>query len=210
MWVYDVVAGGGIIGSVGGGAHVVVKRFYRASLLGRLLAFVFLAAGAAGLLGLEGRERGEVDLLLGGSPDQVLVGVHEVLADLDVSLVDQNAGLVDGLGLEALLVDAGLQTLVQELVDGETEHVIELQLLAGEETVAVHSVEEGSAFEESAGVLLLQSEQFSGGLAEVGEQQVDSPDLALVLQAVLAYQLQLVVDSLLLEGATWGVERRRV
>jgi hypothetical protein len=37
---------------------------------------------------------------------------------------------------------------------------------------------------------------------------VDSPDFAFVLEAVLADQLQLVVDSLLFEGTTGSVEGR--
>ena len=123
-------------------------------------------------------------------------------------LVDEDTGLVDRLRLESLLVDAGLQSLVEQLIDGETEHVIQLQLLAREESVAVHTVEEGSAFEKSPGVALLKSEQLSGCLAEAGEDEVHSPDLALVLEAVLADQLQLVVDTFLLEGTTGGVESR--
>jgi len=117
---------------------------------------------------------------------------------------------VDGLGLEALLVDTGLQPLVEQLVDGETEHVIQLQLLAREEPVAVHAVEQGSALEKSSGVALLEGQQLSGGLTEAGEDEVHSPDLTLVLEAVLADQLQLVVDTFLLEGTTGGVESRRV
>lgn len=91
---------------------------YEQSLLSRLLSFVFLSAGAAGLLGLEGRKRSQIDLLLRGGSDEELVGIDQVLADLDVSLVDENSGLVDGLGLEAFLIDPGLQSLVEELVDG--------------------------------------------------------------------------------------------
>lgn len=123
---------------------------YEQSFLSGLLSFVFLSAGAASLLGLEGREGSEVDLLLRGSSDEELVGIDEILADLDVSLVDEDSGLVDGLSLEAFLVDPSLDALVKELVDGQTEHVIELELLTSEEAIAVHSVEEGSAFEESS------------------------------------------------------------
>jgi hypothetical protein len=74
----------------------------------------------------------------------------------------------------------------------------------------VHPVEEGSAFEQPSGVLLLEGEQFSGGFSESREQEMDSPDLTLVLEAVLANQLQLVVDSFLLEGTPGGVEGGRV
>jgi hypothetical protein len=123
-----------------------------------------------------------------------------------VPLVDEDTSLVDGLGLEALLVNAGLQPLVEELVDGQTEHVIQLELLSSEQAVAVHAVEEGGSFEESPGVTFLEGEEFSGCLAEAGEDEMHSPDLTLVLEAVLADQLQLVVDALLLEGTPRGVE----
>jgi len=93
------------------------------------------------------------------------------------------------LGLEALLVDPGLQTLIQKLVEGQSQDVIEFELLIGEQTVPVHSVEQGSTFEESSRVLLLKSEQLSGCFSEAGEQKMHSPDLAFVLEAVLAYKL---------------------
>ena len=48
-----------------------------------------------------------------------------------MSLPDQNSGLMDGLGLEAFVEDSGLESSVQEFVYGETQDVIELQLLAG-------------------------------------------------------------------------------
>ncbi len=114
------------------------------------------------------------------------------------------------LGLEAFLVDAGLEAFVQELVEGETQDVIELEFLIGEQTVSVHSVEQGSTFEQSSRVFLLEGKQFSGGLAETGQQEMHSPHLPLVLEAVLADQLQLVVDPLLLEGTTGSVEGGRV
>lgn len=139
-----------------------------------------------------------------------MVGVDKALADLDVSLVDQHTGLMDALGLEPFLVDTGLQSLIQELIQGKTQHVIELEFLIAEETVAVHSVEEGSAFEESTGVFLFKGEEFSGCFSELGEEEVNSPDLTLVLEAVLADQLQFVIDSFLLEGSSGGFECRGV
>lgn len=74
----------------------------------------------------------------------------------------------------------------------------------------MHSVEKGSAFEESSGVSLLKSEQLTSGLSEAGEDQMDSPDLSLVFEAVLAHELQLMVDSLLFEGTSGGVESRGI
>lgn len=120
--------------------------------------------------------------------------------------MDEDSSLVDGLGLESFLVDSGLETLVKELVDGETQDVIELELLTSEQTIAVHSVEKSSAFEESSGVSLLKSKQLTSGLSEAGEDQMNSPDLSLVFEAILADELQLMVDSLLFEGTPGGVE----
>ena len=124
-----------------------------------------------------------------------------------MSLVDKDSSLVDALGFEAFLVNTGLKSLVQELVEGKTEHVIELEFLVGEETITMHSVEEGSAFEKSSGVFLVEGEELSGGLSEFGQHQMHSPDLTLVLETVLADQLQLVVDSLLFEGSSGSLER---
>lgn len=124
--------------------------------------------------------------------------------------MDQHTGLVDALRLEAFLVDTVLQSLIQELIQGQTQHVIELEFLIAEETVAVHSVEEGSAFEESTRVFLFEGEEFSGCLSELGEEEVNSPYLTLVLEAVLADQLQFVIDSFLFEGSSGGFECRGV
>ncbi len=117
---------------------------------------------------------------------------------------------MDGLGLETFLVDPGLETFVQEFVDSQTQHVIELEFLVGEETIAMHSVEEGGSFEESSGVLLLKGEQLSCGLSELGEQQMDSPDFSLILESIFSNQLQFAVDSFLLEGTTRSLEGRRI
>lgn len=162
---------------------------YEQSFLSRLLSFVFLSAGAASLLGLEGRKGSQVNLLLRSSSDKELVSIDKILADFNVSLMNEDSGLMDGLGLESFLIDSGLETLVQELVECETQDVIELELLTGEQTVTMHSVEEGSTFEKSSGVSLLKSEQLTSSLSEAGEQQVNSPDLSLVFEAILADKL---------------------
>lgn len=90
------------------------------SFLGRLLlflSFVFLATGAAGLLGLIGRERSQVDLFLRSGSHQKLVSVHQTLAHLDVTLLNKNTCLMNGLGLEPLLVYPSLQSLVQKFIN---------------------------------------------------------------------------------------------
>lgn len=99
---------------------------YEQSFISWLLSFVFLSAGAAGLLSLEGRKGSEVDLLLRSSSDKELVSIDKVFADLDMSLMDEDSSLMDGFGLESFLIDPSLKALVQKLVDGQTQDVIEL------------------------------------------------------------------------------------
>lgn len=123
-----------------------------------------------------------------------------------MSLSDDHSSLVDGLGVEGILGNSGLQSAVKELVQGQTQHVIELEFLVGEETIAMHSSEKGSTFEKSSRVLFLKGEEFSGCLSELGESEMHSPYFSLILEAVLADQLQLVINSLLLEGSPGSVE----
>ena len=136
--------------------------------------------------------------------------IDQVLADSDVPLVNEDSSLMDRFGLEAFLVDSSLESLVEEFVDGQTQDVIELELFVAEEAVSVHSVEEGSAFEKSSGVFFLESEELTGGLSELGEEQMDSPDLTLVLETVLSDELQFVVDSFLLERSSRSFEGCRI
>ena len=176
------------------------------SLVLLLLSLVLLAAGSAWLLGLERRKRGQVDLLLRSSSDQELGGVNKVLSDLDVPLVDKNSSLMDTLGLEAFLINSCLESLVKELVEGQTQDVIEFKLFIGKETISVHSVEKGSTFEKSSGVFFLEGEELPGCFSELSEQQMNSPYFSLVLEAVFADQLKFVIDSFLFEGSSGSFE----
>ena len=64
-----------------------------------------------------------------------------------MSLLDDSSGLVDGFGVEGILGNSSLQSAVQELVKSQTQNVIELKFLIGEETIPVHSSKKGSTFE---------------------------------------------------------------
>ena len=82
---------------------------------------------AAGLLGLDDRGGGVLDVLLGGGPNNERWDVDHLLADGDVSASDQDAGVVDRGGKFALEHE-GLKASLHQLRDGEPEHVIELAL----------------------------------------------------------------------------------
>jgi len=74
-----------------------------------------------------------------------------LLADSDVSLSDEDSSVVHGVG-ELSLGDEGLKSSLHELVDGETEDVIELSLVLLEEAELDNSPDESVTFESSSGV----------------------------------------------------------
>jgi hypothetical protein len=84
----------------------------------------------------------------------------------NMALADENTSVVDGLG-QTELVDTSLKTALQEILDLEGKHVIELHARFVEHTDADETANEGIAFEETLGILLVESEKLT---AEVGGQ----------------------------------------
>ena len=74
--------------------------------------------------------------------------------------------MMDGLG-ETELVHASLQSAFQEVFNAEGEHVIELHAGFVEHTDADETANEGVAFEETLGVLFIESEKLSGILISI-------------------------------------------
>lgn len=66
--------------------------------------------------------------------------------------------MMDGLG-ETELVDAGLETALQEILNLESKHVIELHAGLVEDTDTYETANEGVTLEEALGVLLVESEE---------------------------------------------------
>ena len=85
---------------------------------------------------------------LGRDSDHEGRNVDELLSDGDVLLSEKDSGVVDG-GLgsnDSLLGHDGLESSLEELVDGETENVIELPLVVLEEAESDHSSDEGITY----------------------------------------------------------------
>lgn len=116
----------------------------------------------------------------------------------DVTLTDEDTGVVDGLG-EAELVHAGLETTLQEVLDLEGKDVIELHAGLVEDTDTDQTANEGVAFEETLGVLLVHGEELTGSTTDLGEGELDAPHLTLVAETVLADGLQLSVAGCTLD-----------
>ncbi|KAL2273466.1 hypothetical protein FJTKL_04529 [Diaporthe vaccinii] len=159
-----------------------------------------LPSDTAGAATTEGRGQREIDVLLGVETDDERGHVDDLLAYTDVALADEDTGVVDGLG-ETELVDTSLQATLKEILDLEGEHVIELHAGLVEHTDTHETANQGVAFKETLGVLLIEGEQLTaefcmcipGSTTNLGQGELDTPDLTLVLQTILADELQLGV-----------------
>jgi hypothetical protein len=142
--------------------------------------------------------------------------------------------VVDGLG-QTELEDLRLEAAVEEVLNLESEDVVELHLVLLEDAVAHKAAEQRIAFEQTLGVLhgaqegqtttshvsattqaaqltrttnlLVEGEELTGGLADLGERVLDAPDLGLVLKTVLSNELELLVETLLFAQSTRVTER---
>merc|ERR1719272_1623105 len=117
-----------------------------------------LPAHAAGPAAAERRRECKVDVLLAVDLDEEGGDVADLLPDADVALPDQDARVVHRLR-EAELEDLGLKPTLHDLCGGQSEDVIELLLVLGEEAKLHHPAEEGAALEHARFALVLQREQ---------------------------------------------------
>jgi len=146
--------------------HIWCVHLFLVIILSIITAILLL--GGLGLLSpnttrtstAEWRAEGEVDVLLGVETDDEGGDVDDLLSNTDVSLADENTGVVDGLG-ETELVDAGLQTTLQEILNLQGQDVIELHAGLVEDTDTDETANQGVTFEETLGVLLVEGEQLT-------------------------------------------------
>jgi hypothetical protein len=79
-----------------------------------------------------------------------------------VALADEHTSVVDGLG-KTELVDASLETALQEILNLESQDVIELHAGLVEHTDTDETANESVTLEETLGVLLVKSQERTGG-----------------------------------------------
>ena len=77
-----------------------------------------------------------------------------------MTLLDQDTSVVDGLS-ETELVDTGLQTTLQEVLDVQGQDVIELHAGFVEHTDTHQTANQGITFEETLGVFLVEGEKLT-------------------------------------------------
>jgi hypothetical protein len=138
------------------------------NLLLLLLLGIIALLGSLGLLAAdttwattsEWRVESEVDVLLGVETDNEGWDVDDLLANTDVSLADENTGVVDGLG-KTELVDTGLETALQEILNLQGQDVIELHAGLVEDTDTHKTANQGVTLEKSLWVLLVQGQKLT-------------------------------------------------
>ena len=106
----------------------------------------------------------------------------------DVPLADENTSVVNGLG-QAALEDLSLEATLQEVLDLQGQHVIQTHAGLVEHTDANETTDEGVTLEKTLGVLVIELEQLTGRTTDLGQDETDAPDLALVAKTVLAGEL---------------------
>lgn len=84
-------------------------------------------------------------MLLRANSDEVAGNVDKLLSNRDVSLSDEDTGVVNGVGKLSLGND-GLESSLHHLVEGKTEDVIELSLVLLQETESNHSSDKGITY----------------------------------------------------------------
>jgi len=156
-----------------------------------------------------GRGKSEVDVLLGVEADNERRDVDNLLANADVTLTDQDTGVVDGLG-QTDLEDLGLQATLQEILNLQGKHVIETHAGLIEDTDANETANEGVTLEEALGVLVFELEELTGSTTNFGEGEGDTPDLALVAETVFTGKLQLGIETSRLERSAGDLVGLRV
>ena len=144
-----------------------------------LLGLGPLALHTTGTASTVGRGEGEVNVLLGVEANNVGGDIDDLLADANVTLLDEDTCVVDRLG-KTELEHLGLETTLQEVVNLEAENVIELLLGLVQDTDADQTANEGVSLEKTLGALVLKGQELTGSLADLGKGERDTVDLIII------------------------------
>ena len=100
-------------------------------------------------------------------------------------LPDEDTGVMNRLR-HTRLEHNGLKTTLEKVLNGQGQDVIELVLTLIKKPVTVHLTEKGLTFEDPLGILLVESEKISCRVTDAAKRVLDSPELTLVAETVLA------------------------
>lgn len=139
-----------------------------------LLLLLITALGLLGGLGLlsayttrttatERRGQRKVDVLLGVETDDEGRHIDNLFSNTDMALANQNACVVDRLG-KPKLVNTSLQAALQEILNLERKHVIQLHARLIEDTDADETTDEGISLEKTLRILLIEGKKLTASL----------------------------------------------
>merc|ERR1739842_145878 len=126
-----------------------------------------LPLDAARASSAEGRLEAEVNVLLRVQADDERGNIHNLLPDPNVPLLDEHSGVMDGLG-ESELEHLGLKPSLQEVLNLESEHEIQLHATFIQDSDTDETPEQSVSLEQAAGIFLLQRKQLSGRGTDLG------------------------------------------
>lgn len=122
----------------------------------------------------EWRVQGKVNMLLRVDLDEERWYIYNLLSDANVSLADENTGMMDAL-CQSKLEDEGLETTLQHILWCQSQHIIQFVLVLGQESVLEHSSQQGLSLEKTTWVLLIKSEQLTSTRAHPRQNHLHSP-----------------------------------
>lgn len=114
----------------------------------------------------EWRVQGKVNVLLRVDLDEERWYIYNLLSDANVSLADENTGMMDAL-CQSKLEDESLKTTLQHILWGQSQHIIQFVLVLCQESVLEHSSQEGLSLEKTTWILLIKSEQLTSTRAHL-------------------------------------------
>ena len=82
-----------------------------------------------------------------------------------------------------------LQATLQEIIDLQSQHVIQSHVVLIEHTDSHETADQGVALEKTLWILLIELEKFTSGTSNLGKNKGNSPQLPLVAESELSSQL---------------------
>jgi hypothetical protein len=132
------------------------------STLGGTLGSTSACHSAGSALAVRGVQS-QVNVLLGVNSDKERRHIHHLLSNTDMSLSDQHAGMMDGLG-KTLLENFSLEATFHESLGGQGKDVLKGVLLIGQKSISLKTTDQRGSLEDTLGILKVKSQKGTGGL----------------------------------------------
>jgi len=135
------------------------------------------------------RGEGKINMFLAVQTNNKAGHVDNLLADSDMTLLDQDTSVVDRFG-ETEFVDTGLQAAFKEIFHLQREHVIEFHAGFVQHADADETANQRVAFEQSFGVFFIEGQELTSSTTDFRQSERNTPHLSLVSQTVFADDFQ--------------------